>query len=433
MTNATLGFQIDSSQASSAAADLDRLTAAATRTQQAADRLEAEATGLNRAMGQAAAAAVRARPDIDGLGRSFGSQDEHVRAFRMEMERLTLKYQPLAQATKSYEASIAEINRAHQLGVINVQQMQKALETERLAFERLKTSATAASAAVQAANSNRGGAQGFNAANAGYQFQDIAVTAAMGMNPLMIGLQQGTQLASVVSAMERPVAGLAAAFASLVSPVSLITIGLTAGTAALVQYFMTGSEGYDGMTGDLREQAELIARVAERWGDATPRLRAYADELNRVAEANERLAAGESAATAQYEPIVDLLGTINKEFSAARRALQGYGDDAAPLLRTLTDSFTNLQSKIVDGKASTDDLNAAQNALNDALEKSGLPALQRLSEVFAGLVPQIERADRSSRGVPKGGSGDDSATAWAVVPSVLGWRTVALPGEHDSG
>lgn len=405
MTNATLGFQIDSSQASSAAADLDRLTAAAARTQQAADRLEAEATGLNRAMGQAAAAAVRARPDIDGLGRSFGSQDDHVRAFRMEMERLTLKYQPLAQATKSYEASIAEINRAHQLGIINIQQMQKALEAERLAFERLKTSATAAGAAVQAANNNRGGSQGFNAANAGYQFQDIAVTAAMGMNPLMIGLQQGTQLASVVSAMERPVAGLATAFASLISPVSLITIGLTAGTAALVQYFMTGSEGSDGMTGDLREQAELIARVAERWGDATPRLKAYADELNRVAEGNERLAAGEAAASAQYEPIVDILGSINKEFTAARRSLQGYGDDAAPILRNLTTSFQTLQSKILEGTASTDDLKAAQDALNTALEQGGSPALQKLADAFAGLVPQIEKATNAASEFRKEGLG----------------------------
>ncbi|WP_421439901.1 phage tail length tape measure family protein [Agrobacterium tumefaciens] len=405
MSNATLGFQIDSSQASSAAADLDRLTAAATRTQQAADKLEAEAKLLGSAFGSAGTGAGKALPAVDGLGKKLQEQDEHVRSFRMELERLTLKYQPLARATQSYEASVSEINRAHQLGVINAQQMQKALDAERMSFERLKTSATAAGAAVKAANSNASGGQSFNAANAGYQFQDIAVTAAMGMNPLMIGLQQGTQLASVVSAMERPVAGLATAFASLISPVSLITIGLTAGTAALIQYFSTGSEGSDGMSDDLRAQAELIAKVAERWGDATPKLKAYADELNRVAEGNERLAAGEAAASAQYEPIVDILGSINKEFTAARRSLQGYGDDAAPILRNLTTSFQTLQSKILEGTASTDDLKAAQDALNTALEQGGSPALQKLADAFAGLVPQIEKATNAASEFRKEGLG----------------------------
>lgn len=102
MSNATLGFQIDSSQASSAAADLDRLTAAATRTQQAADKLEAEAKLLGSAFGSAGTGAGKALPAVDGLGKKLQEQDEHVRSFRMKLERLTLKYQPLARATQSY-------------------------------------------------------------------------------------------------------------------------------------------------------------------------------------------------------------------------------------------------------------------------------------------------------------------------------------------
>ncbi|WP_234902278.1 phage tail tape measure protein [Agrobacterium rubi] len=315
-----------------------------------------------------------------------------------------MKYQPLARATQSYEASVSEINRAHQLGVINAQQMQKALDAERMSFERLKTSATAAGSAVKAANSNSG-AQRAGAVNAGFQIQDTVTSALGGSSIGMITGQQGFQLAGALSSMEKPVAGLAAAFASLLNPVSLVSLGLVAGTAALVQYFSTGSEGSDGMSDDLRAQAELIAKVAERWGDATPKLKEYADELNRVAEGNERLAAGEAAASAQYEPIVDILGSINKEFTAARRSLQGYGDDAAPILRNLTTSFQTLQSKIMDGTASTDDLKAAQDALNTALEQGGSPALQKLAEAFAGLVPQIEKATNAASEFRKEGLG----------------------------
>ncbi|HEV7435350.1 MAG TPA: phage tail length tape measure family protein, partial [Pseudorhizobium sp.] len=408
MTVASLGFKIDSSPASSAALDLDKLTAAANRTQMAADKLEAETAALGSTLGKAGQGARGAQAPVEALGRSFGTQDDHVRAFRMEIERLTLKFQPIAQASKAYEAAVGEINRAHQLGVINAQQMQRALEAERQAFERLRASANSANQAVTAANQNSaagGMGQRLNAANVGYQFQDIAVTAAMGMNPLMIGLQQGTQLASVIATMERPVAGLASAFASLVNPVSLITIGLTAGTAALAQYFLTGSSGSDGMSEDLAEQIDLIAKVAERWGDATPRLKAYADEAVRMAEANERLAAGNALAAAEFEKVEDVLGTINAEYTAAIRSLRGYGEDAAPIVQNLTTRFSELQTKIQEGKATTDDLTRVQNALSEALEAGATPAVQKLLDVFTALVPQIQAATDAAAEFRKEGSG----------------------------
>ena len=71
------------------------------------------------------------------------------------------------------------------------------------------------------------------------QIQDIGVTAAGGMSPLIIGLQQGTQIAG---AMEMAMQGGAsaagvfgAALQSLLSPVSLLSIGLTVLLAASLQ------------------------------------------------------------------------------------------------------------------------------------------------------------------------------------------------------
>lgn len=68
----------------------------------------------------------------------------------------------------------------------------------------------------------------FNTANIAAQFQDIGVTAAMGMNPLTIALQQGTQLSAILNSMEKPLEGIAVAFKSIINPVSLLSIGLTA-------------------------------------------------------------------------------------------------------------------------------------------------------------------------------------------------------------
>lgn len=76
----------------------------------------------------------------------------------------------------------------------------------------------------------------FNTANIAAQFQDIGVTASMGMNPMVIALQQGTQLSAIINSMESPLAGIGEAFKSIINPISLISIVLVGLTAALVQF-----------------------------------------------------------------------------------------------------------------------------------------------------------------------------------------------------
>ncbi|MDX0889676.1 phage tail tape measure protein [Sinorhizobium medicae] len=396
MSEATLGFKIDSSPAVKGAADLDHLTAAAGRTQQAVGQLENEVEQLGGALGKAGQGAGKLKPPIDDLGRSFGAQDEHVRAFRMEVERLTLKYQPLAKATRDYEASIGEIQRAHKLGAISAQEMTQALDRERQAYERLKTSATAAGAAVKAANTNRPGGQGFNSANAAFQFQDIAVTAAMGMNPLMIGLQQGTQLASVLGSMERPVSGLASAFASLISPVSLVTIGLTAGTAALVQYFMTAESGTDKTSKLFEEQNDLIRRAAALWGDAAPQLKAYVDELDRADKITQGREAGEILAGRELEGLGEELQGVNRQFSEAVRGLRSIDADPA-FIRDFSQAFGDLRERLDEGTASIADINNAQRFLSEAVDRYGIKSVLGFRDAFDLITKSIRDSIEASR------------------------------------
>ncbi|PDT55031.1 MULTISPECIES: phage tail length tape measure family protein [Sinorhizobium] len=388
MTEATLGFKIDSSPASSAAADLDKLTASAVRTEQAVGKLETEAAGLGAALGKAADGARKAGAPVESLGRSFGSQDEHIRAFRLEVERLTMKYRPLAQATQQYQATVTEIQRAHKLGAITAQEMTAALDRERQAYERLKTSATAAGAAMKAANSNRGGAQSFNSANAAFQFQDIAVTAAMGMNPLMIGLQQGTQLAAVVGSMERPVAGLAAAFTSLINPVSLVTIGLTAGVAALVQYFTTAESGTGKTNALFEEQNDLIRRAAALWGDAAPQLKAYVDELDRADKITQGREASEILAGRELEGLGEQLQGIGQQFSEAVRGLRGIDADPA-FIRDFSQAFGDLRERLDDGTASIADINNAQRLLSEAVDRYGIKSVLGFRDAFDLITKSI--------------------------------------------
>lgn len=86
------------------------------------------------------------------------------------------------------------------------------------------------------------GQQTANMTNMAAQFQDIGVTAAMGMNPMMIALQQGTQMSMVFSETIGRGGGLAgglkilgAGFLSLINPISLFIMGLVGAIAAGVQ------------------------------------------------------------------------------------------------------------------------------------------------------------------------------------------------------
>jgi hypothetical protein len=83
---------------------------------------------------------------------------------------------------------------------------------------------------------------GSHTANLGAQFNDIGVMLAAGQNPLQLALQQGTQINQVFAQMgsgREVLGGLGAAFKSMINPMSLATLGLIAGGAALVQWGMS--------------------------------------------------------------------------------------------------------------------------------------------------------------------------------------------------
>lgn len=89
----------------------------------------------------------------------------------------------------------------------------------------------------------------FNTGNIAAQFQDIAVTATMGMNPMTIALQQGSQLVGVLNLMEKPLTGIVQAFKSLFNTTSLVTIGLTGLVAAGLQMVDWTSVAQSGLNG----------------------------------------------------------------------------------------------------------------------------------------------------------------------------------------
>lgn len=184
-------------------------------------------------------------------------RNNDIQAFGTELDRLRAKYNPLFAASKAYEKELDELNRAHRVGAIDAREHAAALTTLNSRFQQSTSQANAASINYQSMGNSMSGLAA--------QFQDIGVTAAMGMNPLIIGLQQGTQIAGQMeAAMSRGASAtgvFAAAFKSLLGPVTAASIGLTVLASALIQAVDWAKAGKYALKG-LADVVEVIAPYA---------------------------------------------------------------------------------------------------------------------------------------------------------------------------
>jgi len=110
----------------------------------------------------------------------------------------------------------------------------------------------------------------FETSNLAAQFQDIAVQLQGGQSPFTIALQQGTQINQVLG---RAGAGgvvslLGTAFASLLTPVSLATIGIIALGGFAVQYGAKAIGAIGDLDDKLKAHAELIKSLKDAYGEA---------------------------------------------------------------------------------------------------------------------------------------------------------------------
>lgn len=251
----------------------------------------------------------------------------------------------------------------------------------------------AGSAAAGVTRINTAANQNFSAANVAAQFQDIGVTAAMGMSPLQIALQQGTQLSAVLGTQGAAGAArtLGAALLSVVSPVSLITIGIVGLSAAAIQYFGRLMTDSDNSAEALKEQAELISGVARRWGEALPAVKAYNDELVRTKEVEDALAAAKALGNKQYADTRAEVAELTVGIVDLISQLQHAGGDPDMII-ALQRAFGDLKANVADSSASAEDARKVQEALGTLLTETGIPSIADYAAQFETLAANLEEA-----------------------------------------
>lgn len=228
---------------------------------------------------------------------------------------------------------------------------------------------------------------GTSAGGIAAQFNDIGVTAAAGMNPLLIALQQGTQLTQGFAGQSsrQVLSGLGAAFASVVSPVSLLTIGLVAGAAALIQW------GTNALTAG--EDTAKMADATKELAKATENFRIQSDAIRFGIDEDEVIKVRE------LNGLMAELARINEQYAAT---------DNLGKRQRLAEEGNEIRKNIAAVQAEVDAYRAAREELD---------RVTAMTEAAAGRVGEI-----ASNAV-------DAANALAAMVAVApgeGWLAGAI-------
>lgn len=306
MDVAALSLSIDSSSVVKAAADLDKFSAAATKAGSASAGLSKASNDNAGSIARIAASVQSANAKLamivstlekiasasgaasganDNIARSFANADAHVVAYREHLRGLATAQAAVATSGAAADAHViaytqhlASLSRAQQDANAHVIAWQNHMRTQapivgqadshveayRKHLAQIPAAATAAASGV----ASSAAAMRANTGNIAAQFQDIGVTAAMGMSPMLIALQQGTQLSAVFAQSGgSALATLRAAFASVLNPVSLLTIALVAAVAALIQWAMNAASA-SGETDKLSKAIDQTKITTYAFSDA---------------------------------------------------------------------------------------------------------------------------------------------------------------------
>lgn len=242
----------------------------------------------------------------------------------------------------------------------------------------------------------------FATGNLAAQFNDIGVMMASGQSPLILAVQQGTQVSQVLNMMgskKEMIAGLGAAFKNFISPVSVLTVALIAGGAALFQWGMKAFGASEEMTKleeamtRAREKSESLAEsIRQLQLGVTAEELALMDNYNlkvqKLAEAEEKLANNRGRNEAVYVRAVE---NAERALVVAERELELLRErqsEEERLKNLASEQADLLQEELDLIEAQADAQRAVQRAMIAAkLTASGLVDesgnyLQKMTEVF---------------------------------------------------
>lgn len=272
----------------------------------------------------------------------------------------------------------------------------KALAAASLAAQRAgSVGSSGVKALAQASGAARAQVQ-----NLSYQMQDILTMMLSGQSPFTLLAQQlpqvtqnGGQLNGVFAALKQTISGL-------VSPLGLATTAFVLIGSAAVAYFSEWLSKGPESNKIAEEQARLIQTVADRWGDAIPALREYADQLKRakdIADLQQGLnIINEDTLEGVRAKIADTVVSLADMTSQLNAA----GEESA-VIKEIENSFSAFSEAADRGAVTVAEVERVQNALAAAINSTGLPAVASFASFFDNLGNAAIRASEKVREATK--------------------------------
>ena len=221
--------------------------------------------------GLEAAGGVVARIDrTTGVTGGLRRDAADIEAYGRALDDTRAKYNPMFAAVRSYRAELAAIRAAHATGAISADEMNAAIG-------RTRTAALASIAAIKGRTTAIGQmASGSRLAAMQsrmllFQLNDIGVSLAGGMSPLMVLVQQGSQITQMyagqggVNAALRQTADLAKGAVAGVGSAARGVLGLARAHPVLTAAVAVAAAGLAG----LRHEINATAETQVSYGDVT--------------------------------------------------------------------------------------------------------------------------------------------------------------------
>jgi hypothetical protein len=152
-------------------------------------------------------AAVTAQQRIDQMAQvtrqAAKSAQDSFQVMAQAQDAMRAKFNPTFAVLQRYKQTQDEIRQAHRLGALSVNEMSAALSRERQAslsaIAAIKGHTTAFASNTAAIHANNAAARmaAFQRTNLIFQLNDIGVSLASGMNPMMVAVQQGSQISQI--------------------------------------------------------------------------------------------------------------------------------------------------------------------------------------------------------------------------------------------
>lgn len=176
---------------------------------------------------------------------------EEAQLYQSALDQIRARYDPLFAASKRYELEMREIADAEKAGAISAGVAAQARERAAQIVAPLRQIGQAAQTSSHYVS------------QLGYQFNDIGMMVAAGQNPLMLMMQQGTQVTQLFGMMQAEGKSVGAtireSLIGMVTPMNLVTMGAIALGAYAVQALFSTSAAAD----HAREAVDDLAKTTD--------------------------------------------------------------------------------------------------------------------------------------------------------------------------